>query len=71
MMPCCCDLLDEVAGFLIGDDPDGSGDGEEALIGDNPNNGIWETLSFQILLDLQQVHWFNNYLLSFFLTKLF
>jgi hypothetical protein len=43
----CCELLDNIATFLIGSETS-----EEVA---NTNSGVWETLPFQSLLDLQKV----------------
>ena len=51
MVIACCDLLDNVALFLIGSET------SEEMV--NMNSGIWETLPFQSLLDLQKVREFR------------
>lgn len=51
----CCDLLDNIATFLIG------GETSEEIV--NTNSGVWETLPFQSLLDLQKVNEFVCFIL--------
>ena len=57
----CCEILDIILGFLVGNDTN-----DESS---SPNNRRWENLPFQSLLDLQKVRFKNKILLSILAIK--